>query len=156
MEESKKSTRRFLVIYSLAIFTFAVALILIASFSQMRINREADAIQTRLTNAELLAADKQTRLDAVMTENTRLNNQIKQLETQNSTLTNENNTLKTQKDEITKKQTAAEKFIEIIILSAEHKEEELKTAIQAFEEAGSPALLSPANVEIYNSIKESE
>ena len=42
---SKKSTKRFLIIYSIAIFLFAVSLILIASFSQMRINREAEQIR---------------------------------------------------------------------------------------------------------------
>ena len=78
--DEKKKTKRFLVIYCIAIFVFAVSLILIASVSQSRINREAEALQEKLANVETIAADKDTKLDAAMTENQRLGNQVKQLE----------------------------------------------------------------------------
>ena len=81
--DEKKKTKRFLVIYCIAIFVFAVSLILIASVSQSRINREAEALQEKLANVETIAADKNTKLDAAMTENQRLGNQVKQLEEAN-------------------------------------------------------------------------
>ena len=64
----QKKTKRFLVIYCIAIFVFAVSLILIASVSQSRINREAEALQEKLSSVESIAADKNTKLDAAMTE----------------------------------------------------------------------------------------
>lgn len=146
MEESNKGTRRFLIIYCLAIFVFAVALILIASFSQMRANREAAEIQERLNSAEILAADKNTRLDAAMTENQRLSNQIKTLETQNATLTAQN-------AELSKKLTAYQEFAEIVRLDSARKKNQLKIAIIDFETAGYPELLSAEDLKTYNSIK---
>lgn len=146
MEENKKSTKRFLVIYSAAIFIFAVALILIASLSQMRINREADEIKARLTNAEILAADKQTRLDAVMTENSRLNEQIKRLEEENDTLTSA-------KDTDAKRIAAYQKLAEMINYKRLGRTRSLENAIEAFEEGKYPECLNVADLKIYNSIK---
>lgn len=146
MEESNKSTRRFLIIYCIAIFAFAVALILIASFSQMRINREAAEIQERLNSAEILAADKNTKLDAAMTENQRLSNQIKTLQTQKETLTAQN-------EATNKKLAAYQKFAEILQLDRARKKSQLRSAIDAFEKAGYPELLSPEDLKTYNSIK---
>ncbi|MBQ9986629.1 MAG: hypothetical protein IJP38_10065 [Oscillospiraceae bacterium] len=143
---SKKSTKRFLIIYSIAIFLFAVSLILIASFSQMRINREAEQIREQLNSAEILAADKNTKLDAAMTENSRLKTKVEELEAQLETLT-------TQKEEDTKKLATYNSFAEIINLDRLGKKTALKEAITAFEDAGYPALLSPEHLEIYNSIK---
>jgi len=146
MDESKKSTRRFLVIYCIAIFLFAVALILIASFSQMRINREAEAIQERLNSAEILAADKNTKLDAAMTENQRLTNQIKALEAEKETLSAQNETS-------AKSLEAYKAFVNIMNLDRTNKRKALKTAIEAFETAEYPALLSPEELKIYEAIK---
>lgn len=153
MDENKKSTKRFLVIYSIAIFVFAVALILIASLSQMRINREADEIKARLTNAEILAADKQTRLDAVMTENSRLNEQIKRLQAENDTLKTENGTLTLAKDTDAKRIAAYQKLAEMINYKRLGKTRSLKNAIEAFEAGKYPECLNVADLEIYNSIK---
>ena len=50
MEDAKKSSKRFLVIYCLAIFVFAVALILITYISQTRSAEATDALQDKLTN----------------------------------------------------------------------------------------------------------
>ena len=146
MDESKKSTRRFLVIYCIAIFLFAVALILIASLSQMRINREAEAIQERLNSAEILAADKNTKLDAAMTENQRLTNQIKALEAEKETLSAQNETS-------AKSLEAYKAFVNIMNLDRTNKKKALKTAIEAFETAEYPALLSPEELKIYEAIK---
>ncbi len=153
MDENKKSTKRFLIIYCIAIFVFAVSLILIASISQMRINREADEIQERLTSAELLAADKQTRLDAVMTENSRLNSQIKQLEIQKENLSSENEELQAQKKIDDKRIAAYQKLAEMINYKRLGKRAALRNAITAFEEGGYAECLNVADLKIYNSIK---
>lgn len=153
MEENKKSTKRFLIIYCIAIFVFAVALILIASISQMRINREADEIQQRLTSAEILAADKQTRLDAVMTENSRLNNQIKQLEIQKENLSSQNDELQAQKKIDDKRIAAYQKLAEMINYKRLGNRTALKNAIKSFEDGGYPECLNVADRKIYNSIK---
>ena len=153
MEPNKKETNRFLIIYCIAIFVFAVTLILIASFSQLRITREADEIKERLTSAEILAADKQTRLDAVMTENSRLNQQIKLLETSKETLTAENEKLKEQQTTDAKRIAAYQKLAEMINYKRLNKKSSLRNAITAFEEGGYPDCLNVADREIYNSIK---
>lgn len=142
MDQSQKSAKHFLIIYSIAIFVFAVSLILIASFSYERANREAEEFQKQLTSAELLAADKNTKLDAAMTENSRLKAQIKTLEERVDALTADANTT-----------DAYRKFANIINLDRTGKNKELKAAIEEFEEAGCPALLTPEDLEIYNSIK---
>ena len=145
-EESNKKTRRFLVIYCIAIFIFAVSLILIASLSQARINREAAEIQEKLANAEILAADKNTRLDAAMTENQRLTTRNKALEDSNASLTEKN-------AELENTTNAYKKFSEILNFARLRKNTSLKNAISAFEEAGYSAYLTPEYLEIYNSIK---
>lgn len=152
-EQKKNSSKRFLIIYCLAIFVFAVALILIASFSQQRIEREADAIQDRLTSAEVIAADKQTRLDAVMTENSRLNSRIEQLEKANSSLTDKNEQLTADISNHTKHIAASQKLIEIINLKRLNKNAEFRAAKDAFERDGHSAFLSTEELEIYNSLK---
>lgn len=144
--DEKKKTKRFLVIYCIAIFVFAVSLILIASVSQSRINREAEALQEKLANVETIAADKNTKLDAAMTENQRLGNQVKQLEEANKTLTAD-------KESAGKKLEATKALCNIINLDRVRKKSDLKSAIESFEAAGFPALLSPEELEIYNDIK---
>ncbi len=144
--DEKKKTKRFLVIYCIAIFVFAVSLILIASVSQSRINREAEALQEKLANVETIAADKNTKLDAAMTENQRLGNQVKQLEEANKTLTAD-------KESADKKLEATKALCNIINLDRVRKKSDLKSAIESFEAAGFPALLSPEELEIYNDIK---
>ncbi len=142
MDKTKKS----LIIYCVAIFTCAVALILLASFSQARITREADEIKNKLESAESLAADSKTRLDAVMTENSRLSDKI-------SSLTSENEELKTYKETAEKRIVASAKLNEILNLKLTKKTKALKTAITAFEESGYFSFLSAENQKIYNSIK---
>lgn len=144
--DEKKKTKRFLVIYCIAIFVFAVSLILIASVSQSRINREAEALQEKLANVETIAADKNTKLDAAMTENQRLGNQVKQLEEANKTLTAD-------KESADKKLEATKALCNIINLDRVRKKSDLKSAIESFEAAGFPARLSPEELEIYNDIK---
>ena len=144
--DEKKKTKRFLVIYCIAIFVFAVSLILIASVSQSRINREAEALQEKLANVETIAADKNTKIDAAMTENQRLGNQVKQLEEANKTLTAD-------KESADKKLEATKALCNIINLDRVRKKSDLKSAIESFEAAGFPALLSPEELEIYNDIK---
>ena len=144
--DEKKKTKRFLVIYCIAIFVFAVSLILIASVSQSRINREAEALQEKLSSVESIAADKNTKLDAAMTENQRLGNQIKQLEETNKTLTAD-------KESADKTLAATKALCNIINLDRVRKKSELKSAIESFEAAGYAELLSPEELEIYNDIK---
>lgn len=138
----KKNTKRFLVIYCLAIFAFAVALILIASVSQARITREADAIQEKLASAESLAADSKTRLDAVMTENSRLKATIEELTAQSEALKNSSKELE-----------ASRKLTELLSLKLSNKTRALKTALAAFENGNFEEFLSEADKQIYNSIK---
>ena len=45
--EDKTKTKKFLIVYCIAIFAFSVALILIASISQAKITREADEIREK-------------------------------------------------------------------------------------------------------------
>ena len=138
----KKNTKRFLVIYCLAIFAFAVALILIASVSQARITREADAIQEKLASAESLAADSKTRLDAVMTENSRLKATIEELTTESEALKNSSKELE-----------ASRKLTELLSLKLSNKTRALKAALAAFENGNFEEFLSEADKQIYNSIK---
>ncbi len=142
----KKKTKRFLVIYCIAIFVFAVSLILIASVSQDRINREAEALQEKLANVETIAADKNTKLDAAMTENQRLVNQIKQFEEANKLLTSD-------KEKADKALAASRALCNIVNLDRVRNKSELKKAIESFESAGFIELLSPEELAIYNAIK---
>ena len=144
--DEKKKTKRFLVIYCIAIFVFAVSLILIASVSQSRINREAEALQEKLASVETIAADKNTKLDAAMTENQRLGNQIKQLEEANKALTES-------KESSDKALAASRALCNIVNLDRVRSKAELKSAIESFEAAGYPALLSPEELAIYETIK---
>ena len=139
MENENKSTKRFLIIYCLAIFAFAVSLILIASVSQARITREADAIQEQLESAETLAADSKTRLDAVMTENSRLKATIETLSLDS----------KTKEQEL----EAARKLTEILSLKLSGKGSKYRSALNDFKDANFEEFLSEADKQIYNSIK---
>ncbi len=145
-DTQKKSTKKFLVIYCIAIFTCAVALILLASFSHSRITREADEIKGRLESAEILAADSKTRLDAVMTENSRLSDKI-------TSLTAEKDELLAYKETAEKRIAAATKLNEILNLKLTKKTKALNAAIKSFNESGYFAHLSAENQKIYNSIK---
>ena len=146
MNESQKNTKRSLVIYCISIFACAVALILLASFSQARITREADAIKDKLASAENLVADSKTRLDAVMTENTRLADKV-------NSLTTENEELKTYKENYDKHLEAEKKLSEMLLYKLRNKTTSFKNALKAFEEAGYPEHLSENSTTIYNSIK---
>ena len=146
MNESQKNTKRSLVIYCISIFACAVALILLASFSQARITREADAIKDKLASAENLVADSKTRLDAVMTENTRLADKV-------NSLTTENEELKTYKENYDKHLEAEKKLSEMLLYKLKNKNTSFKNALKAFEEAGYPEYLSENSITIYNSIK---
>lgn len=142
----KNATKRFLVIYCIAIFIFAVAIILIASLSQARINREADAIAEKLNSAETLAADKQTRLDAVMTENARLTNE-------NKTLSDSNEKLTEQKKTDDKRIAAYQKLALMINYKRMGDKAALQKAISDFEKGGYAECLNVSDREIYNSIR---
>ncbi len=143
MNESQKNTKRSLVIYCISIFACAVALILLASFSQARITREADAIKDKLASAENLVADSKTRLDAVMTENTRLTEKVNSLST-------ENEDLKTYKEKAAKHLEAEKRLNHLLALKLQKKTNSLKNAKKAFVEGGYIDFLSPDSLTVYN------
>ncbi|MBQ7119499.1 MAG: hypothetical protein IJO09_04720 [Oscillospiraceae bacterium] len=182
----KQSTKKFLIIYCIAIFVFAVALIAIAAFSQRRIERDAAALVEKAENAEDIAADKSTLLDGVMTENKRLTSEIERLndlaadkstlldnataekdklQSENDALKSENNTLKTENETLTEANTslttkvanleqrekALQSLTEIVNLKRTGKKR--KEAVEAFEAAGFPGILTPDELAIYNSVK---
>lgn len=144
--DDKKKTKRFLVIYCIAIFVFAVSLILIASVSQSRINRQAEEYQAMVTSFESIAADKNTKLDAAMTEIQRLNSALKQLYDENKVLT-------ANKEASDKALEATKALCNILNLNRTGSKSKLKTAIESFEAAGYPELLSSNELEIYEAIK---
>ena len=135
----KKSTRKFLIIYCIAIFVFAVSLILIVSFSQQRIERDAAALQSK-------AADKATLLDGAMTENARLKKQIEDLTTSNSHLT-------TQVAGLERRSNALLALSKIVNYARLGDDPAKQSAITAFEENGYPGILTPEEQAIYNSVK---
>ena len=145
MYEKPENTKRFLVIYCIAICACAIGLILIASFSQARMTREADAIREKLVSAEALAAENSTRLDAVMMENSRLNDKIAALE-------KENEELKAFKDEFEIKLTAEKKLIELLNLNRTKKYAAFRTALKSFKEAGYAEHLSEESSKIFENI----
>ena len=145
MNETQKKSKKFLIIYCIAIFTCAVTLILLASLSQERLAREADEIKGKLESAELLATNNKTRLDAVMTENTRLNERL-------SALTEENKTLTEYRDTAEKRIAALTMFNEILHLKLEGKRAAFNTAVNTFNESGYFAYLSAENQKIFNSL----
>lgn len=149
----KKRSKRFLIIYCIAIFVFAAALILIASASQVRITREADAIKEKLNTAEGLAADKQTRLDAVMTENSRLNEQIKTLTSENENIKKLLEDEKNAKQNTEKSLAASKKLAELLNLKRQGKTKMFKAQLEAFEASGLEQFLDGSGREIYESIK---
>lgn len=151
--EEKKKTKRFLVIYCIAIFVFATALILLASASQMRISREADTIKEKLNAAEGLAADKQTRLDAVMTENSRLNEQIKTLTESNETMKKSLEDEKTAHQNAEKSLTASRRLTELVNLKRQGKNRTLREKVGLFEAEKLVQYLDGEGLAIYNSIK---
>lgn len=145
MYEKPENTKRFLVIYCIAICVCAVGLILIASISQARITREADEIREKLVSAENLAAENSTRLDAVMMENSRLTDKVGQLET-------ENEELKKFKDEFDIKLTAEKKLNELLNLQLAKKHTAFRTALKSFKEAGYAEHLSEESSKIFENI----
>lgn len=177
----KESTKKFLIIYCIAIFVFAVALISIAAFAQKRIERDAAALVAKAENAEDLAADKATLLDGVMTENTRLTAEIERLTdlaADKSTLLNnateeseklkaENEVLKAENAKLTETNTALSAsfstveqqhrasiaLTEIVNYRRTGEKNARKEAVEAFEANGYYELLTPEEQEIYNSVK---
>lgn len=145
MYEKPENTKRFLVIYCIAICACAIGLILIASFSQARITREADAIREKLVSAEALATESSTRLDAVMVENSRLTGRITELETENAEL-------KKFKEEFEIKLTAEQKLTELLNLLRAKKYTSYRTALKSFKEAGYAEQLSEESSKIFNNI----
>ncbi len=135
----KKSTKKFLIIYCIAIFVFAVSLILIVSFSQQRIERDAAALQSK-------AADKATLLDGAMTENARLTKQVE-------TLTAANNNLTTQVAGLERRLNALAALNKIVNYARIGDDLSKQTAITAFEEKAYPGILTPDEQAIYNSVK---
>lgn len=146
MTEQKKSTRKFLIIYCIAIFVFAVSLILIAAFSQQRIERDAAALAAKAESAETLAADKATLLDGAMTENKRLKDQNDVLLAKNEELTNNVAGLERRSNAL----IALTKIVNYARLGDDMAKQ---TAITAFEENGFPGILTPDELAIYNSVK---
>lgn len=160
MVPDKKSTKKFLIIYCIAIFVFAVALILIAALSQQRIERDAAALAAKAENAEDLAAaesnrnaDLSTLLDGAMTEITRLKNDITTLTSEKNELSNSYNSLTTQIAGLEQKQKASEALAKIVNYVRVGDDLSKQTAITAFEESGFPAILTPDEKAIYNSVK---
>ena len=144
--ESQKSTKKFLIIYCIAIFTCALVLILLASLSQARLTREADEIKEKLESAEIIAADSKTRLDAVMTENSRLTEKV-------NALTAENTELHEYKTTAEKRIAAATKLNELLNLKLQKKTKAFKTALADFNQSDYFTYLSAENQKIFNSIK---
>lgn len=144
MEEQKKGSKRFLMIYCIAIFVFAVSLILIASLSQSRQAREADEIKSQLNDAQLLAADSQTRLDGVMTENARLTAEIDALKAAQESANVE-------KENLNKKLAASQKLSQILNIKLHNGD--VTAAVTEFEAQQLAQYLSAEEQKIYNSIK---
>ncbi len=142
----KKASRRFLVIYCIAIFAFAATLILLSSLSQARLVREADEIKNKLSSTETLAEGAQSQLRAVMAENEKLTDKITALEKEKTELSEKN-------AELEKKLVASQKLSELINLKRTSKNSAFKKGLAAFENDGYPALLSAEELKIYNSIK---
>ncbi len=134
MTEKEKS-KRFLIVYCIAIFVFAVSLILLAAYSQKRSEHEAD----RLLSAETSATDSKMRLDAVMTENARLKNEVLELTEA--------------KEKAEKSLVASQKLSQILEYKLKRKNTAFRTAISAFETEGYYEYLSENDKKLYNSIK---
>ena len=141
-----KKSRRFLVIYCIAIFIFAAFLIFLSSLSQARLVREADEIKNQLSSTTTLAEGAQNQLRAVMTENEKLSDTIKALE-------KEKTGLEEKSAELEKKLSASQKLSELVNLKRLRKNSEFKKRLSAFETDGFPAFLSAEDMKIYNSIK---
>lgn len=146
MTEQKKSTRKFLIIYCIAIFVFSVALILIAAFSQQRIERDAAALLAKAESAESRAADKATLLDGAMTENKRLKDQNDVLSKKNEELTNNVAGLE-------RRSNALIALTKIVNYARVGDALSKQSAITAFEENAFPGILTPEELAIYNSVK---
>ena len=142
----KKTSRRFLIIYCVAIFAFAATLILFSSLSHARLEREADEIKNKLSSTETLAEGAQSQLRAVMAENEKLSDKVAELEKENTALSET-------KASLEKKLTASQKLSELLNLKRTAKNSVFKKSLAAFESDGYPALLSPEDLKIYNSIK---
>lgn len=138
MNESQKKTKKALIIYCICIFACAVALILLAWFMQERSENEIQSAESKvLTTA--------AQLDAVRTENTRLNETL-------ISVSAENKSLKASNENLTKQLEAEKKLSELLTLKVQKKSVSLKEAKQLFEEAGYADFLSAESLEVYNTI----
>ena len=153
MEDAKKSSKRFLIIYCLAIFVFAVALILITYISQSRSAAATDALQNKLTNAEQQALTTQTSLDQVLLEYESIKTSNNELTSQNAALTTEKETLSAEKIDLEAKLAASQKLTSLLNTKYNASKAEFETALNEFELGGYPALLAPDDLELYNSLK---
>ncbi len=142
--EKTKSTKRFLIIYSTAIFIFAIALILFASFSQARITKEAEDTEKKIKDVNLAAT---TKIDE-------LNRKNFTLEEENKSLLTQNEELKTQQDIATKKLLASQALVKILNAKRIGDEIKFNTELKAFEVAGYVAYISPEELEIYTVLKQ--
>ncbi len=150
---TQNKSRRFLVIYCIAIFAFATALILLSSLSHARLLREADEIKDKLSSTETLAEGAQSQLRAVMTEKEALSDKIAALESEKAALNEQVASMTAEKDELSKKLSASQSLSQLINLKRVGKKTELKKALTTFASNGYPALLSAEELKIYNSIK---
>ena len=150
---TQKKSRRFLVIYCIAIFAFAAALILLSSLSQARLAREADAIKDKLSSTETLAEGAQSQLRAIMAEKQSLEDSIALLEKEKAELSEKNTALTAENGTLTKKLSASQSLSKLVDLKRLRKNTEFKRQLKAFQSNGYPALLSSEELKIYNSIK---
>ncbi len=142
--EKTKSTKRFLIIYSIAIFIFAIALILFASFSQARIAKDEAATEKKFKDVELAAT---TKIDE-------LNRKTFTLEEENKTLLAENTTLKTESEATKKKLAASQALVRILNARSVGDDIKFRAELKAFETAGYVAYISPEEIEIYTALKQ--
>lgn len=94
--EQKKNSKRFLLIYSIALFVFAGILIGLSYLSQARVSADTNKIREELeelTEKTEVSVGVQTRLEQVSAKND-------DLEKANQALTDENNTLKKENEEL--------------------------------------------------------
>lgn len=145
MNETQKSTKKALIIYSICIFTCAVALILLVWFMQEKNANEVAMFQSQ-------AITNKNQLDAIGTENARLKNNANELVKENETLTAEVETLTSANETLAKQLEAEKKLVELLSLKAKKKNSELKEKAADFEEAGYSQFLSAESLEKYNSI----
>ena len=137
MEESRKSTKKFLIIYSIAIFIFAVAMILIAAFSYDKVNAYAQNIRDQ---AEAENSVVESNLQAVTLENQKLNTKISEIEAS--------------KADVETELAASRELTKIVNYKRLEKTKELYEAIGAFNAKEYYKHLSPEDKALFDLIKE--